>query len=241
MENSLENRFVAHFDMLGMKALTKRDPELAWQKLSALTKARQERLSIGIERLDTREYIQDQVRAFTFSDTIVLFSKSDTQNDAMAITIIATELFVRSLQYCVPLRGGIARGQFAFNLGLNLFSGPALVDAYELGESSQWLGISFDAAAAEAVLALPIARSMRGRSMVVDWEVLCKGGRRENRKVINWPESNRNNYIGPIPVSAEIFYRPFSEIFGTFGELREADRLKYENTVAFLNEYFEPE
>ena len=240
MERNPDDRFVAHFDMLGMKALTKRDPDLAWQKLSALSKARQERLSIGIERLDTREYIADQVRAFTFSDTIVLFSKSDTQNDAMAIAIIATELFVRALRYCVPLRG-YRTWSFAFSLDLNLFSGPALVDAYELGETSQWLGISLDAAVAEAVLSLPIGRSTRGKSMVVDWEVLRKDGSRENRKVVNWPESNRNNYTGPIPLVAETFYRPFSEIFGPFGQLRKSDRLKYENTVEFLNEHFEPE
>jgi len=130
--------------MLGMSALIRRDPELAWQKLSALSTAKQERLSLDIKRMETGECIQDQVRAFTFSDTIVAFSKSDTDNDALSIVLLTTELFASSLYYCVPLRGGIAHGLFAFNFDLNLFSGPALLDAYELGESSQWLGISLD-------------------------------------------------------------------------------------------------
>ena len=160
----MNNHFVAHFDMLGMSSLIRRDPELVWQKLSALTTAKQERLSLDIERLDTGEYIQDQVRAFTFSDTIVAFSKSDTDNDALVFVLLTTELFASSLHYCVPLRGGIAHGQFAFNFNLNLFSGPALLDAYELGESSQWLGISLDDSVAEAIDRLSIATSPQGRN-----------------------------------------------------------------------------
>jgi|GEM_PF-3251364 len=35
MPDHRDNRFVAHFDMLGMAALTKSEPDLAWEKLSA--------------------------------------------------------------------------------------------------------------------------------------------------------------------------------------------------------------
>jgi len=80
MGDHSDNRFVAHFDILGMRSLTKRDPDLAWQKLSALSIARKERLSLGIRRLDTGEFILDQVRSFTFSDTIIAFSKSEATN-----------------------------------------------------------------------------------------------------------------------------------------------------------------
>ena len=144
MPDHRDNRFVAHFDMLGMSTLTKRDPDLAWKKLSALGHARDKRLSLGIQRLDTNETITDQIRTFTFSDTVIAFSKGTAENDALAMVLLMTELFTYSLHLGVPLRGGIAHGRFAFNLELNLFSGPALVDAYELGESAQWLGIVLD-------------------------------------------------------------------------------------------------
>lgn len=235
----MNNHFVAHFDMLGMSSLIRRNPDLAWQKLSDLSTAKQERLSLDIERLDTGEYIQDQVRAFTFSDTIVAFSKSDTDNDALAIVLLTNELFASSLHYCVPLRGGIAHGQFAFNFDLNLFSGPALLDAYELGESSQWLGISLGKRVAEAIKRLPIAYSPRGKATVVEWEVPCKGGRSENRLVVNWPESHRKNYNGPIPLTIETFYQPFEDLYGPLSHLELSVRSKYENTVDFFNAYFE--
>ena len=231
----MHNCFVAFFDMLGMTALVRRDPELAWQALCALSAAKDERLRLAIKRLDTGEVIYDQIRDFMFSDTIVAFSKSDSDNDALAIMLLSTELFAASLHNCVPLRGGIAHGQFEFNLEHNLFLGPALLDAYQLGESSQWLGIYMDEEVAEAASRLPVARSARGNPIVVSWEVPCKGGTTESREVVNWPESHRANYTGPVPPTAEIFYSPFCERFGPFHDLEESVRAKYENTVDFFN------
>lgn len=234
----MNNHFVAHFDMLGMSSLIRRNSELAWKKLLDLSRVSQERLSLAIERMDSGGYIQDQVHDFTFSDTIVAFSKSDTDNDALAIVLLTTELFVSSLHYCIPLRGGIAYGPFAFNFDLNLFSGPALLDAYELGESSQWLGISLNRKVAEAIMRLPAAISPRGRSTIVEWGVPCKGGSTENRFVVNWPESHHNNYAGPIPLPVETFYQPFSDLWGPFELLEDSKRVKYESTVAFINAGF---
>jgi hypothetical protein len=53
MGDHADDRFVAPFDMLGMSAPAKREPDLAWGKLSALARARDERLHLGIERTDT--------------------------------------------------------------------------------------------------------------------------------------------------------------------------------------------
>jgi len=190
--------------MLGMSALTKRNPDLAWKKLSDLSRAR-ERLSLGIERLDTKELIADQVRSFIFSDTLIAFSKGSTQNDALALLLLTTEVFTLALHYCIPLRGGIAHGRFSFNLDQNLFSGPALVDAYDLGETSQWLGVIVDDKTAEIVKNTPI-RSEKGKDAVIVWDVPVKDGSRVRRNVVNWVETHRHNYVGPMPLTGELFY-----------------------------------
>ena len=237
----MNNRFVAHFDILGMSALIRHDPELAWEKLSALSTAREERLTLDIERLDTGEVIQDQVRAVVFSDTIVIFSKSDTDDDILAMITLTTELFAGCMYHRVPLRGAIAHGPFNFNFQHSLYLGPALLDAYELGESSQWLGISVDEAVAEAAARLPTAVSPRGKPMIVPWPVPCKNGAVEQRLVVNWPESHRKSYQRAIPLTAkELYENFFSEAFGSFEQLDTAVRMKYENTVDFFNKYFEP-
>lgn len=240
MPNHRDNRFVAHFDMLGMSALTKRNPDRAWETLSALCHARDERLSLSLQRLDTNELITEQVRTFTFSDTVIAFSKGTTENDALAMVLLMTELFTYSLHLCIPLRGGIAHGRFTFNLDLNLFSGPALVDAYELGESAQWLGIVLDQHTTNVVSQLPVGKSLRSKGTIVSWDVPCKDGSVRRQNVLNWPESHRNSYVGPVPLSVESFYAPFQSLFGQYKELRPDVAAKYVNTVAFFNSHFEP-
>ncbi len=232
-----DNRFVAHFDMLGMSALTKRDPDLAWEKLSALSRARDERMHLGIERLDARELITDQVRSFIFSDTLVAFSKGNTQNDAMALLLLTTEVFTRALHYYIPLRGGVAHGRFNFNLDLNLFSGPALVDAYALGESSQWLGVVIDDYTAEIAKSIPL-HSATGKETIVRWSVPMRAEPPVSRYVMNWVQTHRHNYCGPIPLTVEVFYSPLATLFGPLESLDPAIRSKYENTVEFFNAHY---
>lgn len=113
-----DQRFVAHIDILGMSALVAKDPELAWQLLSGLTEARDEAHNCEITFLDTAERVAapDQVRAVTFSDTIVLFSKGSDLVDLRTTIIVTTELLNKALHLCVPIRAGIAVGTFFFNI-----------------------------------------------------------------------------------------------------------------------------
>ncbi|MDQ5879436.1 MAG: hypothetical protein QG638_2172 [Pseudomonadota bacterium] len=240
MPSQEDVRFVAHFDMLGMSTLTKRDPDIAWNMLSALCRAREERLSLGIQRLDTNEVIADQIRTFTFSDTVVAFSKGSRENDALAMVMLMIELFTYALHLGIPLRGGIAHGQFKFNFDMNLFSGPALVDAYELGESAQWLGIVLDQYTADSFSRLPVGRSSGRHGSIVAWDVPCKDGASRRQSVANWPESHRNAYVGPVPLTVQDFYAPFESMFGAYESLRPDVAAKYANTVAFFNAHHEP-
>ena len=234
MTDRPSDRFVGHFDMLGMNALARRDPDLAWEKLVALACARDERLRLGIERLDTKELIVDQVRSFIFSDTLIAFSKGDTPNDALALLLLTTEVFTRALHYCIPLRGGIAHGRFDFNLNLNLFSGPALVDAYESGESSQWLGIVVDDKTAEVVRDIPI-QSEGTKDAVITWPVPVKDGLPVDRNVVNWVATHRHTYCGPVPLTVETFYSPMAHLFGSWESLPPTIQRKYVNTMVFFN------
>jgi hypothetical protein len=229
-----DDRFVAHFDMLGISTLTKRDPDFAWACLGRLNQARLERLHLPIERIDTGEVIRDRIHALIFSDTVIAFSKSNTPNDALALVILTTELFALSLHYCLPLRGGIAHGRFMFNLQDNLFCGPALADAYALGERSQWIGIVTDDRVADTLHTIPF-RTATGLNGIVPWDLEVKDLGRARRMVVNWPQTHRESYMGSIPLTAQEFYAPLARGFGQWSGLPLAVRRKYENTVAFLN------
>jgi hypothetical protein len=84
------NRFVAHADMLEMAGLTVRDPKLAWNAVSKMTRARQRVFDLAFTVSDRYTRIRDRVAAFTFSDTIVLFTQVTTKKTYVRCSYIVS-------------------------------------------------------------------------------------------------------------------------------------------------------
>jgi hypothetical protein len=227
-------RFVVHIDVLGMSALVTKDPELAWSLLSRLVEARKDAHSTSLTFLDTAETVAtpQHIHAVTFSDTIVMFSRGATLNDLRAILVMATQLLSKALHLCVPVRIGIAVGTFFFNFDESMYAGPALIEAYHLGESAQWIGI---VTSQEVYRRAIEARLQSGFSNVVTAaEVPVDGGTRPGYAV-NWPVILRDSIAAPLPVTAKQVYEGFSQYFGAFEALDQRTRQKYENTASFMN------
>ena len=231
----IDERFVGFFDMLGMSELSLQNPDVAWGALSDLAAAKDRILNLEIQILSTNEVIRDRVRAFMFSDSIVVFTKSNQLADTYAIVILCSELFSSALHACVPLRGAIAYGRFLFNIEQNLFAGPPLVSAYRLSEDAQWLGIRVDNVVAKKANAIPLL-SERNNPVIVDFEVPTKSGGLAKSAVIDWVEVHRNNFTVQPPITVQQFYEAFKSMFGSYNELPVSVQNKYENTVAFVNE-----
>jgi len=231
-------RYVAHFDILGMSRLTLQSPDLAWATLSQLAIANQERLSIAFELNNTKLEMRERVYTFTFSDTIVAFTKSDSIEDLYSITIYSMEIFARALFRGVPLRGGVSHGKFVFNLDLNLFSGPALVNAYHIGECAQWVGIVVDDTVASRIKDVPIRAS--GADVVVAWDVPQKNLSLKNVNVLNWPAVHAHNFVSSSPLNSQGLYRAFEHLFGPFSDLPVDVQTKYSNSVRFINHFLQP-
>jgi hypothetical protein len=242
-EHAARLRYVAHVDMLGMSGLTIRNPRLAWGAVSKITEAKKRVLGYSFT-LDGRDVVvAGHVAAFTFSDTILLFTKGDDSDDLRALLIVCLELFAQVLHGSIPVRMGIAHGLFVFNGDEGLFVGPPLVEAYRLGEEAQWIGAVVDDMVAKRMGELsPELLSGDGLPLLVEWQVPIKTGAgvatvsREARHVLAWPWSHRRNFHDvqhPIPVHD--FYRAFEQLFGEFSKLPRRDQAKYENTVGFVN------
>lgn len=231
----LDERYVAHFDMLGMSKLTLANPELAWEKLSHLQIAKQDMLNMEIEFIDVKKYIKDRLFSFTFSDTIIIFSYGNTTDDLLSIIMLTTQMFGRALYYSVPIRGAISYGKFMFNIDNNLFVGPPLINAYNIGEQSQWLGIIIDdMVAIQARDLLPTATD--GQPTIIEWDVPIRPSGTRKHYVVNWPPIFRNNFMAAPPLLVETFYRSFAPLFGSYATQTEDVKAKYINTVAFINE-----
>lgn len=228
-------RFVAHIDVLGMSALVAKDPELAWNLLSRLVEARNDSHAIELTFLDTAERIAipNQVQAITFSDTIVLFTKGAQINDLRAILVMATQLLSQALRLCVPIRVGISVGTFFFNLKESMYAGPALIEAYHLGEKAQWIGIT---TSEDVYLRALKANIQSGTSNVVIPANIPMDGGMQAGYAVNWPVILNDSISAPRPVSVNQVYEGFAQYFGSWESLEVRAKAKYEHTTNFLNQ-----
>jgi hypothetical protein len=232
---STNQRFVAHIDILGMREMVRRDPEMAWQVLSGLAKVRDHVNNLHIEKIETAEKhaLAQKVFSVMFSDTIVLFTKTESNDDLQAILIAAGEILHKAMCSFVPVRIGVSQGQFFFNIEESMYAGPALIKAYEIGESAQWIGIVTTEEILEQALA---AKFMVGKEdLVIRASIPTERGFIAGC-ALNWVSAYRHDFKVKPPISAELFYSQFEHAFGPLSELPEKERRKYENTTLFVNE-----
>ena len=132
------------------------------------------------------------------------------------------------------MRGGIAHGDFFFNLDLGLFLGIPLVNAYQIGEEAQWAGITVDEHVFEKSKSIPL-KTAENTNLIIEWDIPLKNEESKRGYVLNWPKIFKNNFtIKPVPLAD--FYSPFENLFGPYSALREDVKCKYVNTVEFIND-----
>jgi hypothetical protein len=229
-----DTRFVAHLDILGMSSIVERDADAAWGLLSDLVGVRERAEKYELEFVETNEClaIPDVIKSVTFSDTILLFTRGSTDSDLRCMLVCAAEMFHKALCSCVPVRIGISLGTFYFNIEKSMYAGPALIDAYRIGESAQWLGIALSESVRKRALDLNMTS---GKSqVVVEWALPVKGGTKSSA-VLNWPAAFAHDIKVKPPISVSLFYQAFERSFGALDQLAPEVRLKYENTVEFMN------
>lgn len=231
---SQHRRFVAHVDILGMRAMVRRSPETAWKVLSGLTGVRQHISQMALTHIATAttEALAQRVFSVMFSDTIVLFTKTETNEDLQAILIAAAELLHKAMCAYVPVRIGVAGGVFFFNLEESMYAGPALIEAYELGESAQWLGV----VTTEQICSQAKAAGFKTGTddVVVAASIPTKQGDLPGF-ALNWVAVFRHDFKVAPPISVELFYSQFEHAFGPLSELGDGERNKYLNTTKFIN------
>lgn len=227
-------RYVTHIDILGMTALVKKDAELAWQVLSGLAMVRNHVHNIEIEIIATgqRTQVVDRIFSVMFSDTIVLFTMGDTEIDLKLILIATSELLHKAMFNRVPVRAGIAHGTFFFNIQESMYAGPALIEAYHLGESAQWLGITTSETVCRRA---KVANIQSGTvDVVIPAQIPSRSGM-QCGYAVNWPASFAHDFKVEPPISVELFYSQFAESFGPLAALSAHDQQKYINTTRFIN------
>lgn len=214
--------------------MMRRDPQRAWQVLSGLAVVRDHVGSLALDQIEfaRTEALGERVMAVMFSDTIVLFTKSESDDDLQAILIATGELLHKAMLNLVPVRAGLACGQFFFNIQESMYAGPALIDAYELGEDAQWLGVVTSKEVYEQAIRAGIKSG--NSDIVINAEIPTKSGWYSGY-AMNWVAPIRNDFKVPPPITVDLFYSQFEHAFGPLSELPEKERQKYVNTTHFIN------
>ncbi len=133
--------FVGLFDVLGFKALIASTPltEVVERYRDLV---RLKRLATRIPVIGPRRSRIDRVRTTVFSDTILIWcGDSATQLDSFLVACAA--LVASAIDAGWPLRGGIAYGDAFLRVEERIFVGRAIVDAYKMEQSQEWIGAAF--------------------------------------------------------------------------------------------------
>jgi hypothetical protein len=218
-----------------MRTLTTRDHREAWEMLSALEIAltRSKGVTIVSEKSEDSIHITEMVKSVAFSDTIILYSNADSPRDFLAIFTAVVNLFSKALHLRVPIRIGLSKGIFYADEQRSMYAGPALIEAFDIGEASQWLGIVLSASVAKDAFSQNLRKGTS--NIVVDWDVPTKTGT-VKASVANWPVALGDSFKIEPPLTPQQLYHIFEDYYGPFSTLRESDASKYINTVNFINE-----
>jgi len=75
-----------------------------------------------------------------FSDTFIIYSRSDSLEDFAHVESAARIFFQLLLIKNIPVRGCISHGKLYSQAKQNIFVGPALIEAHLYGEALDWVG-----------------------------------------------------------------------------------------------------
>ncbi|WP_300685238.1 hypothetical protein [Chryseobacterium sp.] len=135
-----QNRFVAFFDILGFKELVLRSShDDIFKRLSDISDLRKE---INPQITD-KEFSNDKnkpIEIITFSDSIIIFSKNDSEETFKVFIESINWIFARIIEVGLPVKGAFAHGEVSVDVEKQIYFGQAFIDAFQLQEDVDYFG-----------------------------------------------------------------------------------------------------
>ncbi|HRG01527.1 MAG TPA: hypothetical protein PKZ75_10445 [Bacteroidia bacterium] len=148
VENDWEptaNRFVAFFDIMGFKDLVLKSKHdeivILLNKLSA---AREELHDFNSVIVDSNSIKGGETKSFTFSDSIIFFSKGNNKHDASKIILDCVYLLKIALENNIPIKGALSYGEVTVDLKNSIYFGKPIIDAFLLHEDLHLFSVIAD-------------------------------------------------------------------------------------------------
>lgn len=178
-------RFVAFFDIMGFKDMVQRNPHnVILKKLEVLKnvlKNLENSNSTNIPQLKKLKTDILQTRTITFSDSIVIFTKSDSIQDLDKILLDSYSILILALKNGIGIKGALSYGEITVDFKNHLFFGQPIIDAYLLHEELQLYSAVLDNNIESKYATL--GNHHLPQSILVDYKTPMKSGR-INHKLI---------------------------------------------------------
>lgn len=135
-------RFVAFLDILGFKDSVMRNPhEAIYNQLKTISKSK-----TFLEKAPKIAQIKDtfnevDISIVNFSDSIVIFSESDNEDNFKYFLASVRYLFAEAIKEGIPLKGGMAHGVISFDRVNQIYFGQPIIDAFLMEEELNYFGI----------------------------------------------------------------------------------------------------
>ena len=214
----IRERWVAHIDLLGASTLVE---SASWINVFQL-------YATAIERFRRDGFARNRVRRFTFSDSFVLYTIDDTAYSYRALDSLCRGFVLSLTQSLVPVRGAMAFGNLYADPRSSLYFGEALLDAYGVGETLDWIGFVLCDSAKKRLseVGLPANKLLN----YANWAVPIKGAKPKDSKTKEMPAY----IISPSPsrIQIERICRSLSTMQSK--SRSESTRQKYARTAEFL-------
>lgn len=221
------NRFIAFFDILGFKDLVmRRTHDEVLQKLEVLKETIANLGKIHTSELLKRHELDDgQTRSVTFSDSIIFFSRGDTEKDAFKILLDCYGIILRSLSEGIAIKGAVSFGQVTVDFNTSLFFGQPIIDAYLLHEDLQMLTVVVDHHAEVKLKSYMGNRNIS--EMLVTYKANLKSGRITHQLLRPMAQKDVKGRI--------------DQVTKLYEQVSGRPRLYIDYTIEFLNALLQPE
>ena len=126
-----KRRFVCFLDIMGFKDYIARNKHQdIYKMMSTISDSKQ-------FYNETAEALFDKNILFvtTFSDSVIIFSKDNSQDSLNAITYVSASILADGAKNKIPMKGAMAEGLLTVDKAKSIFFGQPLIDAYLLQEN----------------------------------------------------------------------------------------------------------
>ena len=125
-------RWFSYFDLLGFSNLVRE------HHIEYVLPIYEDVLKIITQKAGPKE--QYGISYTWFSDTFVIHSKADSEQEFALIEQASRLFFQKLILKQIPVRGALSVGNLYTQKRKNIILGEALIEAYEYGEKQNWLG-----------------------------------------------------------------------------------------------------